>query len=361
MKKFLIGLILLNFTVVNAAVKLRAQDSIAVDNGKVSETGILTDSKGIIFLEFLKGSFINYTKDNQPFIGEILAPSIIDRTEKLPRGRMRDIFTFELLSDNADEVSLVDRYTLMHPKEYLRETLANPDGLIHNGGIKFLTRIYDKDKIGNPVLWRLETKKGENTKRETKYWKRIGGTLSKTSEGDVKIFKAIIFRTGIYGLFDENPKPFYSENTPLETVEKVEESPFPSVVPQPQLDIPEIIEDDSLPLDESGNDDFEIPNDTLIIPAIENKENENTLIIPAVKTNDKINTLDNFNQNKIPEKTKKAPINQMHASTIDINNIKTLPVAGQKKISSRFPIILILSFFVIGFSIYLAMKKDYSN
>ncbi len=349
MKKFLIGLILLNYTVVNATVQLRAQDSITVDNGKVSETGILTDSKGIIFFEFLKGSFINYTKDGQPFIGEILAPSIIDRTEKLPRGRMRDILTFELLSDNADELNLVDRYTLMHPKEYLRETLANPDGLVHNSGIKFLTRIYDKDKIGNPVLWRLETKKTKNSNRELKYWKRIGGTLIETPENNIKIFKSIIFKTGIYGLFDENPKPFYSQNTPLQTVEKVEQSPFPSVVPQPQLNEVSNPENSDI-LDSYENNNLNNQdNETLIIPAIK-EENTKPIIIPAIKSNN--------HPIKI-EKEKKNPKNEMFASTIDLENIKSLPVAGKEKISSRFPIILILSFFVISFSIYLAFKKDY--
>ncbi len=360
MKKLIIGLILLNFAVTEAKETLRVEDSITVTNGKVSETGVLADNNGTIFLEFLKGSFINYTKDNQPFSGEILAPSIIDNTQKLPRGRMREILTFELLSDNADEVSLVDRYTLMHPKEYLRETISNPDGLIHNGGIKLLTRLYNKDKIGFPGLWKLETKKAKDNEREINYWKRVGGKLNESPESDVKVFTAIISKTGVYGLFDENPKPFYSKNTPLETVEKVQQSPFPSVVPQPQIKaVDKPLIEENLPLDEWGDDDFQIPDDTLIIPAVQEpkKIDSDTLIIPAIETDEEMPLLE-----ELPEKNEdKSPTdaNRMHASNLDINDIKMLPVAGEKKISSRFPIILILSFFVIGFSIYLAIKKDY--
>jgi hypothetical protein len=365
MKKFIISLIFLNISIANATIGVRAKDAITVQDGKVIETGILTDDSGRIFFEFLRGSFINYTKDKQPFSGEILQPAIIPKKEKLPRGRMREILTFELLTDNTDEVTLTDRFTLMHSKEYLRETLANPDGLVHGeGGIKFLTRIYDKDKIGFPSLWIQKTRNVKNKIDKIKYWKKIGGKLNKNAESDVQVFTAVINKTGVYGLFDEDPNPFYSENTPLETVQKIEESPYPSVITKEP--IPECLvkkEEDIF-----NKNDFSLKDEPIEIPAVKIgtktniKNNDETLIIPAIKVKniesiettqkDLLKNNNSINTNK----------NQMHVS-LNPNDIEMLPVAGSDitspNISSKFPIILIISFLIFGFSIYLAIKKDY--
>lgn len=374
MRKLILSLLFLNFAVTEAKERLRAEEVVNVENGKVIETGILTDQKGTIFLEFLKGSFINYTKDRQPFSGDILPPSIIDKPEKFPRARMREILTFELLTDNADEVSLVDRYTLMHTKEYLRATLENPDGLIQTGGIKFLTRIYDKDKIGLPTLWLLETKPEHFKQTEVKYWKKIGGKLNQTSEKEVKVFSAILNRTGVYGVFDEDPSPYYSENTPLEAVQPVEKSPYPSVVPQsPELPIDNLNQTEQDNLDDGGpvsvnaklidpnaNDEFDFPfnEEPLVIPAVESTTP--TPIIPAVENDIKHpSSKDDPYQkdfNALPPYK-----NQMQASVMDV---ELLPVAGPdngNNSSAKFPIILILSFAIFGFSIYLAVKKEHST
>ena len=95
MKKYSILLLIiigLTFTA-QAREALRADDVIKVRDGKVVDTGILSDEKGTIFLEFIKGDFVNYAKDKQPFTGEILPPAIIDKPLKLPRYRMREILS----------------------------------------------------------------------------------------------------------------------------------------------------------------------------------------------------------------------------------------------------------------------------
>ncbi len=360
MKKYSILLLIiigLTFTA-QAREALRADDVIKVRDGKVVDTGILSDEKGTIFLEFIKGDFVNYAKDKQPFTGEILPPAIIDKPLKLPRYRMREILSFELLTDNVETVTFVDRYSLMHPKEYLRTTLANPDGLIHGSGIKFLTRIYDEDKFGLPTLWVLETEKESVLKTERKkYWKKIGGKLVETEESGVKVFSAVLNRTGVYGLFDEDPTPYYSPNTPLETVQKVEASPYPSVVPQaPALPITPPQTNTSQATDE---DFYFDENDNLqLVPAVNERKNNvpviDNRIIPAIQT--PIEVVPAVDTPKVP------PVSEFQNLQSNNPNIKTLPVTGASLTqtpSSHFPFVLLLAFGLLGGSFYLAFKKQY--
>lgn len=357
MKKLLIGLLFISQfpLVVDAREALRADDIIKVQDGKVFDTGILSDENGIVYLEFIKGDFVNYKKDKQPFSGEILPPAIIDKPLKLPRHRMREVLSFEFLTDNVETVSFIDRYSLMHPKQYLRATLSNPDGLIHGSGIKFLTRIYDKDRIRLPTLWVLETERDSVLKTEQKkYWKKIGGKLIDTEESGVKVFSAVLNQTGVYGLFDENPTPYYSPNTPLETIQKVDTSPYPSVVPQtPErpIDIPnEQAIDNGFYFDDQDNLQLvpAISDSGASTPAVDDR------LIPAIST--PIEILPSIPSTKVP------PVSEFQNLQSNDPNIQTLPVTGAsltESPSSSFPFVLLLAFSLLGGSFYLAFKKQY--
>ncbi len=203
-----------------AQSRLRSAESIMVENGKIVESGVLADGNSTIFVEFVAGDRVAYTQKKENYDGEILPPTVISAPDKPPRARMRELSTFEVITDSGEEVSIVSQYSLLPSRERLRLSLKE-DNLEERYGAQVLTRIYDEDEIGSPKLWFYDF--------ETEEWDRLGGILSESSEPDTKVFSSIIHKTGTYTLWDENPSPTYNPNTNQEEIELAEESPFPSV------------------------------------------------------------------------------------------------------------------------------------
>ena len=100
---------------------LRAESSVVVENGSVKATAILSDIDGYIFIEFLKDLYVVIAGTEVGFRGEIIAPEIIGIPQRAPRGRMKEVLTFELLTDTGYGVTFLDRFTLMHPKHKAKE------------------------------------------------------------------------------------------------------------------------------------------------------------------------------------------------------------------------------------------------
>ncbi len=246
MKKYFIVVLVLLFSgsILQAQEDvLRSRESVEVKNGKIVRTGVLADNDGVLFVEFIAGDFVVKRADTErclkltrkdfqrrscintlaleEYEGEVLAPVILDKPDKAPRARMREIITFEMIVDTNDEVFFVDRYTIMHPSERLRQGIRFGDLEPGNSGAQVLMRIFNEDEIGQPSLWFYNT--DENR------WREIGGILTDSAEPDVKIFSAIIARTGLYTIWDANPPPTFSPNFPIDEIELAEESPFPSV------------------------------------------------------------------------------------------------------------------------------------
>lgn len=358
---------------------LRAEPFITVDNGRVIETGILTDDKGIVFVELLEHTRVNRPSDKQPFIGDILPPAILDLDIKRPRTRMRTVLSFELLTDTAEGVTFTDQFNLMHPKAYLREVANNPDGLQRSGGVKILTQLNDSQEFGAPALWRYDL--------DTEEWSRLGGTLTDTAVEEIKVFSAIIAQTGLYAILDEDPAPYYAENTPLETIEPAEESPFPSVS-QEQLGTDETFFTDDVPFE---NDLFQQSEEPLIgsSPQPSNAPTGNPLlailpsdrgvtdtrIIPAVIEGglEAENVSEVVNEESLEGARLSAPVqgsqdDQVVVATTpivpDIPKTGRLPETGiasdLESQGKAFPLALVLALVLIGTSIFLARQNRFS-
>ena len=259
-------------------------ESIPIEAGKVRQTGVITDDKGTIFIEFLKGDRASTSETNiKVYNGEILPPSLVSPPAKAPRARMREILSFEVISDTGDEVILIDQYAALNP--HLRERLSYKDKYEsqpeRQSGAQLLTNIYKEDEIGRPILWRYDFKKSK--------WERLGGIVSESSEPDVEVFSMILYRTGTYTLWDENPNPTFAPNFPIDQVELAEESPYPSV-------------EEIIPYDENGIEIPSVDEDFLYDTSFDENanpegtggENESdfnsSALIPPVNSNDPYST-----------------------------------------------------------------------
>ncbi len=271
---------------------LRANDSVVVNEGFVAETAILSDPEGIIFLEFLKGTYTAVEEAKTGFDGEIMPPEIIEVPARPPRARMKEFLTFELLTDSGDDVVFVDRFALKPDKNKLREEVTNPDQFFQRPGAAILTRISTEDKVALPTLWEF---KGEEFATEKcsiersvirrqkcvrrNLWRRIGGKLEESEEPEISIFSAIFTKTGIYAIFDENPSPDFVPPFPIDEIEAAEESPFPSVEPSSASASAEASADRKASEDMEGGE--EMGEESEEIPPFIDEEEGAPLEVPA--------------------------------------------------------------------------------
>ncbi len=302
MKKLLVGfsifILFLGQTFALESDPMRAEGSIVINEGFVKSTGILSDNQGMIFLEFLKDSYAaRLVEKEEPeistqrispgdisvrmlekristaFEGEILPPEIIEMPARPPRSRMKEVIAFELLTDSGEDVVFIDRFTQKKAKTRLKEELTNPDEFFQRSGIRLLTRINEEDKILLPTLWEFRGEeyakkicqrernliKRQKCERE-KVWKKLGGKVEESDEEGINIFSAVFTKNGIYAIIDENPSPDFVPPFPIDEIDLVEESPFPSVeeeveFPEGDSEIPPFIEeDDTSPLGVPGDE-----------------------------------------------------------------------------------------------------------
>ena len=215
---------------------LRTVSNIEVQNGQIVESGVLADDQGVVFVEMTRGSYVANELDRNGFSGEILPPELIEPIAKAPRARMREIISFEFFTDRADTALFVDRYALVSEKTLLREQILTGNTVARSSGAQFLTQFTRDQNIGQAALWRYVP--------QDESWDRIGGITSNSNQPDTDIFSVILFQTGIYTIWDEDPAPVLSENTDPSLIQLAEASPFPSVLPPEPINETVFFEDE---------------------------------------------------------------------------------------------------------------------
>lgn len=404
MKKLLsftgvLGLIWGNVLALNKE-PLRAENSVVVKNGQILTTGILSDIDGNIFLEFLKDMHVNVSATPVGFQGEIIAPTIIEIPQRAPRGRMKEVLTFELLTNSGEEITFVDRFAFMHPKDKRKAQIENPELAIQRSGTLLLTKFTEEDNVRKPALWEYrnetndlegscDTKTGEirqlcfqlkECKRQDDFekekcikklsWRKIGGKIETTPEEDTVIFSALLTRNGTFTIFDENPTAEFTPTFPISEVERVDQSPFPSVEPPP-LQETETTNEAFIDLEEEDEEDdllTIIPTvgdtDTLVIPSLEDlstegippfiEEDEDTEIAPSPSEPIEETIITSAKKETEQREAEQAAIEALNQTNIPKN--ATLPKSGQNK-NYKFPLTLILTLSILGASSYLALKN----
>lgn len=202
MKKLLTALIV--FVILGTPVFAESQpllpaSFVEIDNSNLTENTLLASDDGKVFIEFSKDSkFIN-AEEKINFSGEILPPHVIELDVPKPRGLMQELTTFEMVSNSGADILFLDKYDKISRKNIFREKLLNPDGLNRSAWVK-LVYLIDNPLVKLPKLWEWQG--------EEKGWFKIGGNITEVAgDGKSRILSAILRRTGIYSIFDENPSP----------------------------------------------------------------------------------------------------------------------------------------------------------
>ena len=367
--------------ILNAQAKepLRTEDAIEVEEGKISESEVLSDPDGKIFLEFSEDNLFVYEEDHAFFTGEILPPEIVPLLYKPPRMRMKEIFTFELLSDTADTVNFSDKFDIMDEKSKTREKLLNPDDFKRKAFIKIFCPI--SEEVNNLSLWKFLE---ENEDRK-KQWKRLGGKLEESDDPEIKIFSVNIKSTGLYTIFEENPSPEFVPAFPLDKIEAVETAPefenkkndtnnlnVNNTPVEENFEENEMITDENLFSEDNLLENFDSENLTYDQT---NNLDENNLVndiseIPALEENNNLENINKIENNQIDSKITEEKIlspntelTTPQSSEEKLNTIlqnSELPKSGPEKKESKNSYIWIVIFFslgLLGTSVFFAIKK----
>lgn len=229
---------------------LRSHESTRARNGVIIESSILADDKGKVFIEVPADMIVKsfqrettdsnlYESDDNPaaYDGFILAPEVISLPEKFPISRYRPYVVFEFLSDSSEDVRFTDQYFGLKPKQLLQ--LESRQKSFVRKKMRAFFPVPKVDNVQKPSLYFFDP-----TRRN---WKRLGGIYEETSDPDMQLFSVSISRTGLFALVDEDPPPMYTDeqNTDPSIIELAEESPFPSVIPEEEVDVEFITDSDS--------------------------------------------------------------------------------------------------------------------
>ncbi len=333
-----------------AKESLRTLDSIEFENGEVKNIGLIADVDGRVFLEFNENVIAVIYEGKTKFTGEVMPPEIIALPNRSPRARMREIFTFELLADTSDAISFADKLDLLNERNRIRLLYNSPDDFIRTAAVKLLAPI--NEEFGVLALWQYLP--------EEEQWKRLGGTTSDTSLEDVSVFSAIIWGTGIYSLFDENPSPTFSPTFPIDEIEMVEESPFSSVetgipnddilddyveesiLPDASATEDDLFDDDSI---YTTDDEYEIP---ALIPLVTATE------IPAINPLETVPNIATPSVENFPTVAEKP---EEFSPPLDSELTKSGPENTQEK-SSKMPIVIFFTMAIVGLSIYFSVRTS---
>lgn len=219
MKNFLlIGLAIISFaSSVDAREPLLPDPSIIVETGHIETNALIASSGGEAFIEFSSDTNFVHEEGLISFSGEILSPAVITLPDKRPRLRMEPLLSFELITDTGDPVLFADRFDLTNTHNKLREKYLNPESTMRSAWVKLIMPIED-ESVGRPQLWEYI---GPN-----EGWAKVGGIMDEPSPEGIRVFSAILRRTGVYTVFDEDPAPKHyadefdfsqeEENTELE-------------------------------------------------------------------------------------------------------------------------------------------------
>lgn len=257
---------------------LKTVNSVKVENGFISETSVLADDQGQIFLEFIEGDRVAKKLDGQVYDGEILPPIQIDAPAKAPRARMRELRSFELISDNSEELQLIDQFSALHAKDRLRQSFKAQAGS-RSQGVQIITLFQTDSLVNQPALWHYDPNNAKTP------WERLGGIMGEAPAGEVRVFSAYLYSTGIFTIWDENPQPDFQPSFPNDKIELAEPSPYPSVdTSEDTL----LLENDTFTesllndLDALGIDDTSA---TPLVPAVDNQSLSKDLIPAIPNTN----------------------------------------------------------------------------
>lgn len=172
--------------------------SVFVESGHIQNSTLIASAGGEIFIEFSNETNFVHETGLVSFSGEILSPAIIELPDKKPRLRMEALISFELISDLGQPILFADRFDLQNTRNRLREKYINPETTTRSSWVKLILPITDETVI-KPQLWEyIGPDEG---------WAAVGGILDEPSPEGVRIFSAILRRTGVYTVFDENPLP----------------------------------------------------------------------------------------------------------------------------------------------------------
>lgn len=372
---------------VQVSAALRTADAVEIKAGIIQETVVLANDRGELFLEFLKDDRVAKSLDQQIYDGQILPPIPVDAPAKAPRARMREVLSFEIISDTNEPLELIDQYSALHAKDRLRVSLSNAAGQRRQGA-QLITTFAADQNISHPALWSY------NALNNRQPWLRLGGIMGDAPEAETQVFSAFLYGTGAYTIWDENPAPDFTVSFPNDEIELAEVSPYPSVEEETTLDESEFVEaltgEDAL-LEDELNDEL-VPVEDLIgdlerellIPAVEALDESGGILIPAVVTSQlgadpqapisdsesnlkalpsgttsplgSLLSLPTTTDQTIPA-TETSLGQNLQASTFTDFGVDEgdLPEAG----GFSFPWALFFAFGVIGFSVYAIWEKPY--
>lgn len=348
-KLFLFGFVLTGISffcegLVLAVEPIRANAFIPMVEGEITETGLLVEAGGKVFIEFPKGTLVVKKETRESFTGSLFPPEIIERPAKNPRPRMNELFSFELLGDTADKLLFTDKFSLMSELSRLREKFQNPESFERTIVVRVLAPI--REEVGKLGLWEF---RGEDAG-----WTRRGGMQKESSDPEIMVFMAVIRGTGTFTVFDEDPPQDFIPPFPLDQIQFIGEG----------LDQ---TSETSL-FDEQANEIENPLADTLFtelqeeIPAIDIEgglslpsvqEEVDELIIPSMTEPE--------SEEIFPEETG-FTLEQLHASAIEpFLSAPTLPVAGGEQdldpSAQKFPFMIIFALLVLGGSLFLAFHN----
>ena len=211
---------------------LRTQDTVRVDRGKTRFSAVMSDDNGEVFLEVPQG--MNAKIAGQAYFnfdGFLLAPSIVSLPNEFPLKRTREIVNFEFLADSGEPVHFSDKFFAVPLKRRL---------FIENEKTKSITAyipIRLTENVRQPELWYYDENLTDDDFGDE--WRLIGGVYEDTSDPDVRLFSAVLTRTGLYSLIDRRPLPRDKDIDTIdpEIIDLVADSPFPSVEPDPDAPI----------------------------------------------------------------------------------------------------------------------------
>ena len=392
MQKILsIGLVLtlLLSTSVHGQSRLKTAGSAKISAGFVTESVVLADSASQLFLEFIKDDRVAKSLDGQVYDGEILPPVRIDNQYKAPRARMRELLSFEVISDSNEALELIDQFAAMQSKTRLRTSFGNQAGN-RSQGAQLITLFAADTNVSDPALWKY------NPDNVRSPWKRLGGIMAETPIESEKIFSAFLFGTGVYTIWDENPRPDFEVTFQNDEIEFAEPSPFPSVIEEElsTLEDSEFVEllegEEAFFEDDFNTTTPRLPGDDSapeLVPAVGSANQQDSMLIPAVAENDTQNTQAapmtpttssttnsgfllapaSSNNALVPASpntdSNAAASNEVSLSqALQANSFQDfgtnngdLPVAG----GFQFPWLILIVFAILGFSVYAIRKKPY--
>ena len=306
---------------------LRADDVISVASGKIPQSGVLSDSGGMIFLEFSGNTRVIHSEDRTLFDGEVLPPTVIALPNDKPRARMREILTFELLGDTSDELTFANQMDFMRNLTRLRYQLLNPIAPDKTSLVKVFVPIHEP--VGRLALWKY--------KGEEEGWQRVGGKTEETEDLQVQLFSSSVPSTGIYSVLDEDPAPDFVPTFPLDKIELAEVDPFAATT--------EVGTEGTLPLPTNEATPPPVPTGE-VAPSLPGNETN----IPPVEVEGAAPTLPQdiavpvvIPGNGLEEPQSPAPDSILPASGPE----------GEVE-SPRFPFMILFAFVILGASVFVA-------